>query len=242
MSGFSVVAMYGYAELRDAWDQLYASAAQHVDGAPAALSWDRDIYESWTDAGLALGQSCGWPLVTRLANQVAVVGTFTHVVCELGDPVMYRSVLIARESRPLEAFATTTAAVNGIDSLSGWISLSAAISFAGPIVVTGSHRASIASVACGQADVASIDAVTWWHAQRLWPTETAGLVVVGQAPVIPGLPLIVALPTTAELIAQWRVGLAAACTQNPRACAQLGITGFVPLDLAGYQRALSGLS
>lgn len=232
--------MYDFDELRPAWNELYAAAAERVAGAPPWLSWGRDAAMSWFDPQLALGQTCGWPLVTELAPRVRVIGTFAHL---LGDPAVpsawYRSVLIAREPRPLSSFTNARAAVNGFDSLSGWISLRVATQFAGTAIVTGAHRASIGSVAAGYADIASIDAVTWACAQTLWPEETQALVAVGHGPLVPCLPLITSATASSEQVAMWRLALTAAVADEPQACRALGIAGFVALDLTDYQRALA---
>ena len=239
MTTFSALEMYGFDELKEAWNALYAAAATRISGAPPRLSWGRDLASSWIDPQLALGQTCGWPLVTVLAPRVQVIGTFAHSV---GDPAVsawYRSVLVAREARPLSAFAAARAAVNGFDSLSGWISLRVATQFAGATIVTGTHRASIEAVAAGHADIASIDAVTWSYAQTLWPDETRPLVAVGYGPKVPCLPLITSITASTEQISMWRAALTAAVANQPEACRALGIAAFVALDLNDYQRALA---
>jgi ABC-type phosphate/phosphonate transport system substrate-binding protein len=235
--------MYGFDELKPHWEALYETAARHVSGAPRALSWNHDVYETWTDPHLALGQTCGWPLVTRLDDIVRVVGSFDHVAGE-SERATYRSVLVAQELRPLDSFVGHRVAVNGFNSLSGWISLRAAVGMDAAwseIVETGSHRLSLQAVAAGHADVASIDAVTWWYAQRLWPNETRPLQVVGRGPRVPCLPLIVPAMTTDQVVTRWREGFSNAVDRNGAACAALGISGFVSLEFSDYQRLLAPL-
>ena len=94
---FAALGMYPFAHLRDAYDRLWSSVRSRldVDDAPASLSWDADVHASWRDPGLVLGQTCGWPLVTKLDGAVAVVGSF-DVVAPFAHDGRYRSVIVAR--------------------------------------------------------------------------------------------------------------------------------------------------
>ena len=243
MTRFAALAMYGFDEIKPHWEAIYEEAARQVAGAPPKLSWDHEVYETWTDPDLALGQTCGWPLMTRLFDSVRVVGTFAHVAGET-EQGEYRSVLVARHQRLVRSFAGGRAAVNGFDSLSGWISLRAAIGADASwsqVVETGSHRASLQAVVSEQADIASIDAVTWWHAQRLWPRETSSLHVVARGPLVPCLPIITSARTSEPELMLWREGLIDALTRRNASAAALGITRFVPLDGDDYRRLLEPL-
>ena len=46
------------------------------------------------------------------------------------------------------------------------------------VVLSGSHRRSVAMVVAGVADVAAIDCVTFAHLQRLYPHEVTGVRVL----------------------------------------------------------------
>jgi len=118
-------------------------------------------------------------------------------------------------------------AVNGYDSLSGWVSLRAAVDPLGPVLVTGAHVHSVAAVGDGRADLACIDGVTWRLLQRYRPGAVAGLAVVGHGPRIPCLPLVTHL-TLGPGVDTLRAALAGITDDT------LGITGFVPLDAGAY--------
>lgn len=239
--------MYSLGGLRGAWDALYRSVAAQVPGAPANLRWDTDPHESWLDPQMALSQTCGWPLVTVLRERVRVLGTFVHVL-DGRSAYTYRSVIIAREAQPLIDLARSRAAINSEDSLSGFVSLLDAFGVPQPcwpdeVTWTGSHLASVQAVRDRDADVASIDALTWAYLQRLAPSELTGLVVVGRGPQVPCLPLIVPAATSPAMFATWRAACASAVADPQLAGARdtLLIGGFQPLDIHEYETALAPL-
>jgi len=231
--------MYPFASLREAWDELYANAARRVPEAPAALRWDLDAEDTWSHPQLELGMTCGWPLATELRDRVRTVGAFTFAL-EGAPTHLYRSVIVARRQADVSTFAGSTAAINGRHSLSGFISLLAAVGapsmeWPGDVVWTRAHRRSIDAVRRGDAEIASIDAVTWAYLTRDEPDAVAGLVVVDRGPLVPTLPLIVNGATSDERVDRWRDALADAASET------LLIKGFVALDLADYDTALSEL-
>src|SRR5947199_390514 len=87
----------------------------------------------------------------------------------------------------------------------------------------------------GDAEIASIDAVTWAYLSRDDPDAVSGLIVVDRGPLVPTLPLIVTAAASDERVAQWRRALADATNDT------LLIRGFVPLDLGDYDTALGAL-
>jgi ABC-type phosphate/phosphonate transport system substrate-binding protein len=233
--------MYPQPSVRGDWDALYAAAAQHVHGAPPALDWGADAHASWRDPELALGMSCGWPLVHDLGDAVRVVGTFAY-----RGSSTYRSVIVARPGATLDGLSDGRAAVNSWDSLSGYISLLAAfdlVGWPGPCTVTGSHAESIAAVRAGEADVASIDAITWAYGARDRPESLEGVEIVGEGPDVPCLPLIVPASAGEEAVGAWRSALAAAVATPELApvLERLLITGFDPMDAGDYVAALAAV-
>jgi len=89
--------------------------------------------------------------------------------------------------------------VNELDSNSGMNLLRAAVAplasggrFFESVVVSGSHLRSVEMIAAGEADVASIDCVSFAHFQRLYPSLVSGLHVLGWTASSPSLPYITA--------------------------------------------------
>ena len=152
---------------------------------------DHEALEAhWLSPDLGLSQACGLPLVEALAGQVLPVGTFRWA--EVHSPSgRYRSVIVARRNRPSN-HRPLRPAINGFPSLSGWASLGDYLFrhefTTSPPLVTGSHRASLEALQRGDADLASIDAVSWAMTEN---AERRDLDVIGEGPEVPGLPLII---------------------------------------------------
>ena len=233
------LAMYSFAPLRPAVESLWGSVVRHLGWGPSGLEWDVLPPDVWRHSDLFIAQTCGWPLVTQLADEVAVVGTFDYDVPGSSGG-RYQSVLISREAVSfglLRDRSGVVAARNAADSLSGGVSLEWAWGGVPPsIVETGAHAESVRAVAAGRADVASIDAVTWALLGEVEPDLISQLSVVGSGPLVPCLPLVVPLRYAAH-VGELRAGFTAAVADS--AFAQLRIRGFVPLDLDDYLPLLS---
>ncbi len=239
--------MYPFESLRIAWERLYGAVARSVPGAPDRLRWDLDAHDTWLNPKLAVGMACGWPLVTELRQRVRVIGTFVYGI-DGESSHTYRSVIVAREATTVADLAGGTLAFNSIDSLSGFVSMIAALppdqaAWPGPTVETGAHLASIEAVGDGRADVASIDALTWAYIKRDAPQVQQGLVIIDRGPEVPHLPLIASLATGDDSIAEWRAAFAEVGRDSAMAATldTLLIEGFVALDTHDYESALAPL-
>lgn len=244
----AAIPMYPFPALRAAYETLWAHVAARVDGLPGTLSWPSDIAASWTDANVVVTQTCGWPLVTELLGRVEVLGAFCHQVPGAHSH-RYRAALVATRPGAPGDYSDARAAVNGTGSLSGWISLLASVHGSRHadherVLLTGSHEASLAALAAGRADVASIDAVSLAHLRRLRPELTEHLHVVGEGPLVPTLPLIVPAGTSPARRDRLRAAFATAVGEPAAApaCQELLITGFVALDASDYVAELSAIS
>ncbi len=237
----AVLGMYDFDEVRDATDTLWGAIAARLPDAPDRLTRPEshaELHASWRSPVLVLSQSCGWPLVTELADLVdvgglGVVGTFYYTAAD--EPGYYRSVIVeSNDFGRSESDGDTPlrAAVNSYDSLSGWVSLAAERGDAiTDVVITGSHVASLAHVRAGSADVASIDAVTYSMLKRHRPFAVNGVHIVGRGPRVPCLPL----STTLDVdMVRWAIRDALDDATVQAATAELGIAGFVPLDAEAY--------
>lgn len=237
------LAMYPFEQLRGAADSLWSVVRAHLGWGPSLLEWGVVTPDVWHHPSLLLAQTCGWPLVTRLAELVAVVGTFDYDVPGAGGG-KYQSVLVSPHPVTLDelrARPDVVAAVNSTESLSGWISLQSAWGGRPPSIIdSGSHMESIRALADGRADVASVDSVTWALISSLEPQLVSGLFVVGSGPVVPCLPVVVPLRHAGHVDAL-RVAFSAAVADPAAAdaCAALRIRRFVPFDLADYLPLLS---
>jgi ABC-type phosphate/phosphonate transport system substrate-binding protein len=244
--------MYDLPELRAETDALWGALRDALRGAgvpaPGALARSDDYAAAWTDPGLVLAQSCGYPYVTRLRGAVALVATPVYEA-EGCDGPTYRSALVARagEGASLAGFRGRVAAVNGWDSQSGMNAFRAAVAplaggraFFARVVETGGHRLSVAAVREGRADIAAIDAVTWALLGRVDPAAVAGLAVVGWTGSAPALPFVAPVADPAALAATRAAVLRVLGDPATAAIrAPLLIAGAAPPDERAYDAILA---
>jgi ABC-type phosphate/phosphonate transport system substrate-binding protein len=224
--GFSAVAMYPFPGVTTALNQLWSRVRHHLGFGPQQLSWDVDLHGSWRRSDLLLGQTCGWPLVSQLGDSVEVVGVFDATVPEAHDGT-YRSVLVSCSVPLAEQLAgpRLRVAVNNDDSLSGYVSLRTVFAEHGRHLevasFTGAHLASVRALAEGDADLASVDAVSWALIGEAHPSMVSGLHVIGHGPRVPCLPLITAAhqvgPDGRPVVDHLREALSAACAEDDAA-------------------------
>jgi ABC-type phosphate/phosphonate transport system substrate-binding protein len=249
----AVLPMYDFpwtAEANDAlWASMSTGLAEAGVPAPTALARGGDPPSQWRDPGLIFGQTCGYPYVTGLRNAVTVIATpeYAFPGCE---GAAHRSFIIcsARDPRrELAEYRGSTAALNGWDSNSGMNLFRAAVApiagrapFFRAIAVTGSHEASLTAVAEGEADLASIDCVSFALIERGRPELVERVAVVAESPLSPGLPFIAAAGLGAPTIAAIREALLAALADPnlAEARAALGLKGARPTSPADYDRVI----
>jgi ABC-type phosphate/phosphonate transport system substrate-binding protein len=232
------LAMYPFADLRAAYDQLWSAVRSHLGDAPEGLDWDTDLHTAWHSPELLVGQTCGWPLVTALTD-VAVVGAF-DVHAPFARDGRYRSVLIGdRPDSPSALLARpgAVAAVNDWESLSGWISLCAGLGRTpSDTLLTGSHAESLRAVAEGRAQVASIDSLSFEFMAASAPGIAGRVHIVGHGPLVPSLPLVMSAALAArrdELRAAFESAVGRPDLADVRA--RLRIRGFVPFERSDYE-------
>lgn len=195
--------MYDWPELRKETDQFWEKLRESLTrfGFPAPRNLDRDRSNDaiWHDKNLLLAQTCGLPFVRDLSVDVSLVGTPAYDLdCGAGS---YYSVIVVHadsDIQSLQQVAGLRLAYNNRNSQSGYAALAYALQDSAQdgspfsaSICTGSHRASIISVAQHEADIAAIDAVTWKIAQR-YEQSTRSLRVLALTEPTPGLPFICA--------------------------------------------------
>ena len=242
-SKHQVVAELGFYPFEDvawAYDKLWHATAKRCSWLPRELSRSSDPTKLWQSNVLFVSQTCGWPLVTRLTDKVRVVGAFRQTTPESASH-FYRSVVVGRVDGTPFDFQGSVAAVNEFESLSGWISLIAAIhgpqeSWRGEVRVSGSHAESVRMLCRGEADVASIDSVTLAHLRRIDPATIASLFVICNGPLVPCLPIVAHRSISDSQLDELRQALSESTRDqnNADATSALFIKGFDPLDLDDY--------
>ncbi len=250
--GVAALPMYalpGVQRWQEAW---WAGLARHfkaagVAGVPERLSRDGGSVAAWSDPRLLFAQACGYPLTHAFAHRLQVVATpcYDAPGC---NGAWYRSFLVVRADSRAEALQDLfggVAAINDTASQSGCNALRAALAKAvepaGPppfarTVETGSHLASLQSVASGIADICAVDCVTHALLHRHAPQGLAGTRVLGETPPAPGLPYVTSRDMSREQCERLAEGLFAALA-NPSlrpVREALTITGAERLTQADY--------
>jgi ABC-type phosphate/phosphonate transport system substrate-binding protein len=189
--------MYDLPEVREATDALWSALARGLRergerDVPDALDRTRGDHEVWRDPALLFAQMCGFPLTHEYRGRVRVVAVPCHAIagCESGH---YQSVVVVREGSSFERPRDVRGAVlamNDHDSHSGKYAFLACLAeegarFSGGVRLTGSHQASLAAVSRGDADVASIDCITFALLERHRPRVLERLRVAFRTPQAP---------------------------------------------------------
>lgn len=222
---FACLPMYDLPELRQATDAWWKGLAGHLAAVglrdvPADLTRPAgDAMPLLAEPRLVIGQACGYPLTHGLAGQVSYLGTprYDAPGCSGSD---YRSFVMLRTE---DAAATPAdlrgrrAAINTWDSQSGMNALRALVAphargghFFSQVLTSGAHRASLALVREGRADLAAIDCVTLELLRRVDPGALEGLEARFGTPAAPGLPYVTRHGVEPGLLAALRAGVTAA--------------------------------
>jgi ABC-type phosphate/phosphonate transport system substrate-binding protein len=204
-----------------------------------------DLDEFWLRRDLLLGQACGFPLMTRLAGKVTLLGTLGYAFpgCE-GH--CYRSFILVRADSglyTLKDLQGRIAAVNQWHSHSGMNAFRLALApharrgrHFSRVIESGSHRASLSLLQRREADVAAIDCITYGYLRRHTPQALDGVRVLHETASMPGLPLLSSLQAGDSLYQLARTVLAKILQTGPGdgAAKRLGLTGFTETRMSDY--------
>jgi ABC-type phosphate/phosphonate transport system substrate-binding protein len=191
---------------------VYDERGQPIAPDPVTLPPDElDFHALWTHPNLLFAQACWGPLDLGLARHVRLVGQPDYSAVEGGKGEFYSSAIVMRATPgeqhvsapddgaatiPLERMRGRRFAFNEPDSMSGILALTRDLEAVGESlglfsdrIVSGGHRNSIIAVASGEADVATVDCMSWALAQRYEPAARK-LAVVGWTALRKGLPYI----------------------------------------------------
>jgi len=236
--------MYDFGDLVPAndafWGLIRHALRDAGQAAPDHLTHGApDLWRQWKAPDLVLSQTCGYPFRNHLHGHVTLVGTPDYGLpgCPPGH---YHSVFVARADdhrSTLGDFRGARLAYNDVLSQSGWSAAQTHLGSLGlpPLagLQTGSHRASALAAADGRADLASLDAVTWRHLQRL-DHVTQRLRVLDRTLPTPGLPLISRAGADGAALFHAVAHAIAALPAGARAT--LGITGLIAIPAEHYLR------
>ncbi len=244
--------MYNVAPaVAEAWHGLLLAVVEQLQ----ALGWAGDfdtgsdtgeLLAFWAAPDALLSQTCGYPLRTELGETVHVLAApaFDLPGC---DGVLHTSMVVVptQGATTLEALRGKVAAVNQPHSNSGMNALRYTVAplsrggrFFGAVRYSGGHLASMEMLQRGEADVATIDCVTYGLAALHAPERVQGLRILQQTPALPGLPLIASQRLDAQQVATLQgilLDLPRAC---PAQCATLRLVALQPARFADYAAVL----
>ncbi|MEM9188863.1 MAG: PhnD/SsuA/transferrin family substrate-binding protein [Myxococcota bacterium] len=198
---FAALPMYDLPELRSAHDALWRGLATTL--AEAGMEVPRELTRrpdlDLAAPGLILGQTCGYPLLKTLQGKVRVVGRPAYTT-PYADAGWYVGLVVVPErlaTAGLGELRRSRAVVNDFQSHSGMNALRAIVArvaggapFFETVHASGSHRESMRLLRRGDADVASIDSVTWTLLRAVAPDESEGLTVIARSAPAPTLPFV----------------------------------------------------
>lgn len=200
----AMLGMYDRPELTAANDAFWASIRDNLGYGPASLTRDMDFWDIWRAPDLLFAQTCGLPFRSKLHGNVQLVGTPDYGLtgCPAG---LYQSVIVARSGSgiDLKNVSDVTLAYNEKLSQSGWAAFWSHVPKGTKLkaeVASGGHVHSAKMVATGDADIASIDALTW-ELIKTYDSFASDLRVIDKTTPTPGLPYITSLSQNAKDLA-----------------------------------------
>ena len=203
--------------------------------------------ELWLSPDLLLTQTCGYPLMTALRDQVRIVGRPRY---ELADASAgnHCSLILARTGDPrqtLADFRGSRGVINSEDSNSGMNLLRQRLAplhqdgqFFASVALSGGHRESLRWLREDRADLAAIDSVTYAYLAQHALSEVSGLRVITRTAFSPTLPFITLADATDAQVEQLRSAMNQALRELPQVRQTLGLVDVLPANESDYRIVL----
>ncbi|RDK00304.1 phosphate/phosphite/phosphonate ABC transporter substrate-binding protein [Paraburkholderia lacunae] len=246
MTWIATLPMYNVTPaLAAVWREWLGDVLRTVEPACRIVEPDGELHALWRRADLLISQTCGYPLMHGLREQVQLIATpqFDAPGC---DGALYSSVLVTRADAPFDSLADcrgARAAYNQDDSNSGMNVFRHAVAplalsgvFFSAIVRTGSHLGSLRAVVDNEADVATIDCVTFAFVCDELPELAEKVRQIGVTAASPGLPLIASGTVPSATIEALCESLNQALAAQPDRAKRLRLKGFSALPFVDYER------
>ena len=246
MTWIAALPMYNVTPALDfEWREWLDDVLRRVKPACRIVEPDEELHGFWRRPNLLLSQTCGYPLMHGLHEQVQLIATprFDAPGCEGAH---YSSVLVTRADAQFDTLAAcrgARAAYNQDDSNSGMNVFRHAVAphsragmFFSAVLRTGSHLGSLRAVADNRADVAAVDCVTFAFVGDVMPELARRVRAIGMTAASPGLPLIASGTVPAATIEALREALNETLEIRPERAKRLRLQGFSVLPLTDYER------
>jgi ABC-type phosphate/phosphonate transport system substrate-binding protein len=246
MTWIAALPMYNVTPALDLeWREWLDDVLRRVKPACRIVEPDEELHGFWRRPNLLLSQTCGYPLMRGLHEQVQLIATprFDAPGCEGAH---YSSVLVTRSDAQFDTLAAcrgARAAYNQEDSNSGMNVFRHAVApharagmFFSKVLRTGSHLGSLRAVVDNRADVAAVDCVTFAFIGDVMPELARRVRAIGVTAASPGLPLIASGTVPPATIRALREALNETLEIRPERAKRLRLQGFSVLPLADYAR------
>ncbi|HEX3639188.1 MAG TPA: PhnD/SsuA/transferrin family substrate-binding protein [Paraburkholderia sp.] len=246
MTWIAALPMYNVTPaLASAWREWLDEVLRMAKPACRIVEPDEELHGFWRRPNVLLSQTCGYPLMHGLHEQVQVIATprFDAPGCDGAD---YSSVLVTRAQASFDSLAACRggrAAYNQDDSNSGMNVFRHAVAplardraFFSAVLRTGSHLGSLRAVVDDRADIAAIDCVTFAFVCDELPELARKVRQIGVTAASPGLPLIASNNVPPATIETLREALNEAQLAQPERAKRLRLKGFSALSLIEYER------
>jgi len=250
---FITCGMYAFTdELRAAWQSLFDGFIQiyTTDRAIEPTIYFETDFALLRDPQMLIGHTCGYPLMRFLQDDAVpiCVPLFDVSGC---NGKFYSSQIIVPVNSDIQALADCRgkiAAINGRDSNSGMNVLRHAISglsngksFFTEVIESGSHYQSLLAVAENQAQVATIDCVSFALIKDQWPDLIDQVRVIGYTEATCGLPFVVPINglesiNIDKMIDALNIALSRLTDANRN---RLHLLGFEPVKLSDYDSIMT---
>lgn len=237
------------AQVAAGYEALFEGLADvmRADGMRGAVELEREpvLPDFWKRPDMLLSQTCGYPYLTQLRDRVRLLATpaYGFEGCAGAD---YSSAIVVREGGGIATLADArgcVAAANDIHSNSGMNALRHAVAplaregrFFSGVRWSGSHRASLALVQDGKADLAAIDCVTLGYLRRELPASLEGISILQYSAPSPGLPFVTGAAVPDALRQRLRESLLAPPAALAGLLPALSIRHFSPCSTQDYER------
>lgn len=245
--------MYNLPEMRGLylafWEALVAELGPEAGELPQAFAFDRPAVPDAIGPEVFFSQTCGYPLQTIYRGQYQLLGVPSYDAPGCGEAT-HCAFIVVRNASPFQAIEDlrgTRFACNSRQSNSGMnlprrliAPLAGGKPFFSEVVETGTHPFSMARVAAGELDAASIDCMTHAYFSEHRPEAVAGLRVIAQTPPSPAIPFVTSIATAPARVEALRAALLA-LTSKPEhrpVLQALRIATIGPASLAPYERIL----
>jgi len=247
--------MYDFPDVRMATDSWWNGLARHLSRAgipdvPTSLLRRDDLIEQWQDPALLISQTCGYLLTHELRADLRPVATPHYTAPGCVGPA-YASVILARQDHPGATVADFEGGVAvysrsyshaGYNAFRGMVApLARGKPFFSRVIGSGSHLDSIATLATGAGDLATVDCVIHAFVSRWRPGALAGTRVLGFTDPAPAAPYVAPISASNDRVARLRQALDAAVHDPDLAAARddLFIAGFSHLEFLDYSTIAS---